>query len=99
MRYIPARLWALAALSGVLQVLPFPIAGPVPIWRTALCWIAIAPLLMALTGNDASGRPLRLLQGAMLGYASGFVWYLGNCYWIYATMHNYGGIAPPAAAG
>jgi len=54
---------------------------------------------MALTGKDANGRPLRAIQGAALGYASGFVWYLGNCYWVYATMHHYGGIAKPAAAG
>jgi apolipoprotein N-acyltransferase len=99
MRSIPVRLWALAFLSGLLQVLPFPIAGPVPVWRTAFCWVALAPLLWALTGNDAGGRPLRVAQGAALGYASGFVWYLGNCYWVYATMHQYGGIAKPAAAG
>jgi apolipoprotein N-acyltransferase len=99
MRLIPVRLWAMAVLSGILQVLPFPIAGPVPIWRTALCWIALAPLLKALTGNDANGEPICALQGATLGYCSGFLWYLGNCYWIYATMHLYGGIAPPASAG
>src|SRR5580698_2687271 len=99
MRLIPARLWAMAVLSGVLQVLPFPIAGPVPVWRTAFCWVALLPLLMALTGKDASGNPLRVKQGAWLGYASGFTWYLGNCYWIYRTMHIYGGIAEPAAAG
>ena len=99
MKLIPLRLWALAIFSGVLQVLPFPIAGPVPVWRTAFCWVAITPLLLALTGKDASGRPLRAVQGAALGYASGFVWYLGNCYWIYATMHHYGEIAKPAAAG
>jgi len=99
MRLIPVRLWALAFLSGLLQILPFPIAGPVPVWRTAFCWVALAPLLWALTGNDAAGRPLRVAQGAALGYDSGFVWYLGNCYWVYATMHLYGGIAKPAAAG
>jgi apolipoprotein N-acyltransferase len=99
MRLIPIRLWALAILSGLLQVLPFPIAGPAPVWRTAFCWVALTPLLWALTGKDASGRPLRVVQGAALGYASGFVWYLGNCYWVYATMHLYGGIAKPAAAG
>ena len=99
MRSIPLRLWVLAILSGVLQVLPFPIAGPAPVWRTAFCWVALAPLLWALTGNDAGGRPLRVAQGAALGYASGVVWYLGNCNWVYATMHLYGGIAKPAAAG
>jgi len=99
MRVIPVRLWAIAILSGVVQVLSFPLAGPVPLWRSALCWIALAPLLMALTGKDANGRPLRAIQGAALGYCSGFVWYLGNCYWIYPTMHAYGGIARPASAG
>ena len=96
---IPVRLWGLAVLSGVLQVLPFPIAGPVPIWRTALCWVALAPLLTALIGKDASGQPLRAIEGAALGDGSGFIWYLGNCYWIYRTMHFYGGLAKPVAAG
>ncbi len=99
MRLIPVRLWAIAALSGVIQVLPFPIAGPVPAWRTALCWVALLPLLLALTNNDERGRPLGPLQGAALGYCSGFIWYLGNCYWIYQTMHTYGGLAKPVAAG
>jgi apolipoprotein N-acyltransferase len=99
MRFIPARLWALAALSGVLQVLPFPIAGPVPLWRTAFCWFALTPLLFALLGRDNAGRPLSILQSAALGYLSGFLWYLGNCYWIYQTMNLYGGLAKPTSAG
>jgi apolipoprotein N-acyltransferase len=99
MRYIPARLWALAALSGVLQVLPFPIAGPVPLWRTAFGWIALVPLLAALLGRDSEQRPLSILQSAALGYLSGFLWYLGNCYWIYQTMNLYGGLAKPTSAG
>lgn len=99
MRLIPMRLWAMAILSGMLQVLPFPIAGPVPPWRTSLCWVALTPLLIALTGKDATGRPLRAIHGAALGYCSGVVWYFGNCYWIYETMHLYGGLAKPVAAG
>jgi apolipoprotein N-acyltransferase len=99
MRLIPIRLWAMAILSGVLQVLPFPIAGPVPVWRTALCWIALTPLLAALVGHDANGQRLSAIQGAALGYCSGFVWYLGNCYWVYQTMYLYGGIAKPVSAG
>ena len=99
MRRIPLRLWAMAVLSGALQVLPFPIAGPTPLWRTAFCWIALLPLLAALLGNDKQGNPLALGQGAALGYASGFVWYLGNCYWVYQTMYLYGGLPKPIAAG
>ena len=89
----------MAVLSGVLQVLPFPIAGPVPVWRTAFCWVALAPLLIALTGKAATKRSLRVIEGAALGYCSGFIWYLGNCYWIYRTMHFYGGLSEPVAAG
>jgi apolipoprotein N-acyltransferase len=99
MRLIPLRLWVIAVLSGILQVLPFPIAGPTPLWRTAFCWIAILPLLWALLGNDKSGKPLTLGQGAALGYVCGFVWYGGNCYWIYQTMYLYGGLARPIAVG
>ncbi len=99
MRSIPARLWGLALLSGVLQILPFPLAGPAPLWRTAFCWIALLPLFAALIRPGKDGSPLTLLQGASLGYACGFVWYLGNCYWIYQTMYLYGGLPKPIAAG
>lgn len=99
MRLIPLRLWALAVLSGVLQVLPFPIAGPAPVWRTAFCWVALLPLLGALFGKSKTGNTLSLRQGAALGYVCGFVWYMGNCYWIYQTMYLYGGLAKPVAAG
>jgi len=99
MRLIPLRLWAMAVLSGILQVLPFPIAGPVPVWRTTFCWIALLPLIWAILANDKNGKPLTLRQGATLGYLGGFIWYLGNCYWIYQTMYLYGALAKPIAAG
>jgi apolipoprotein N-acyltransferase len=99
MRSISMRLWMLAILSGLLQILPFPITGPVPLWRTAFCWIALTPLLIALIADSKDARPLRMRDGAALGYVTGFIWYLGNCYWIYETMHLYGGIPKPASAG
>src|SRR6185437_13112049 len=99
MRQIPLWLWLMAALSGILQVLPFPIAGPTPLWRTAFCWIALLPLIWALLANDKEGAPLKLLQGAGLGYLCGFVWYLGDCFLIYQTMYLYGGLAKPFDAG
>jgi apolipoprotein N-acyltransferase len=99
MRLIPARLWAMAALSSILQVLPFPIAGPTPVWRTTVCWVALLPLLWALSREDKSGQPLTVRQSAKLGCLCGFLWYLGNCYWIYQTMYLYGGLDKPIAAG
>jgi apolipoprotein N-acyltransferase len=99
MREISFRAWMLAALSGVLQVVPFPIAGAVPHWRSALVFMVIVPLLLALLDFDRQGRPLNWRQTAMLGYLSGIIWYLGNCYWIYPTMHLYGGLASPVSFG
>src|SRR5271163_753663 len=99
MRRISPRLWAMAVFSGVLQVLPFPIAGPTPLWRTAFCWIALLPLLWALLAKNKTENPLTVAQGTILGYLCGFVWYLGNCYWIYQTMYLYGGLEKPIAAG
>ncbi|NYF89211.1 apolipoprotein N-acyltransferase [Tunturiibacter empetritectus] len=99
MRLIPPRLWAMAVLSGILQVLPFPIAGPVPLWRTTFCWVALLPLIWAILANDKNNNPLTIRQGAALGYLCGFLWYMGNCYWIYQTMYLYGGLAKPISAG
>jgi apolipoprotein N-acyltransferase len=100
MRSIPLRLWFLVALSALLQLLPFPLAGPVPTWRRLFCWFCLVPLLSALLfGKDRNGQPLKPLQTAYLGYLCGFLWYMGNCYWIYQTMHLYGGIPKPASFG
>jgi apolipoprotein N-acyltransferase len=35
----------------------------------------------------------------VLGYICGIGWYLGNCYWIYPTMHLYGDLSEAASAG
>src|SRR4051812_3775294 len=95
----------LAILSGVLQVLIFPSPS-----LSFLAWVALAPLLVAILRNgsvdgevlDASGQSLSLItpgQGFWLGYACGIVWYLGNCYWIYNTMHVYGNLSPVVSIG
>ena len=99
MRLIPARAWALVLLSAVLQIAIFPIAGPVPFWRAALAWIALAPFLLALLQPGKTGAPLSLRSAALLGYLCGILWYMGNCYWIYQTMHIYGGLAEAVSFG
>ena len=99
MRLIPARAWALVVVSAILQTLAFPIAGPLPLWRSAFCWICLAPWLVALFSTDRNGKPLNLPQSFLLGYFSGFLWYMANCYWIYQTMYLYGGLAKPVSIG
>ena len=86
------KLWAAAVLSAGLLELPFPLAGPMPPWRSIFAWFALAPLLVAiLSPANLRGRhPLG--RGFLLGYVCGVLWYAGNCYWIYATMRIYGGL-------
>jgi apolipoprotein N-acyltransferase len=99
MRAIPLKLWALAIFSAALQIVPFPMAGAVPLWRRAFCWLCLAPLLLALLGRNRSGNPLRPAQAALLGYVAGVIWYAANCYWIYQTMYLYGGIPKLPSVG
>ena len=42
--------------------------------------------------------PATAWQGFLLGYASGVIWYLGSCYWVYFTMHEYGGLGVVTSA-
>lgn len=106
MRKIHRTAWLLAGTSGVLQVLIFPLPGLY--W---LSWISFAPLLVAILRTrdadvlqlfDSPGVklvPANFAQGFVLGYLSGIIWYAGTCYWVWDTMHHYGGLSPLAASG
>jgi apolipoprotein N-acyltransferase len=95
--------WQLVLLSAVLQILIFPLPR-----LYFLCWIAIAPLLVALLRTssplsiqlDATQKlnPATPAQGFLLGYVCGILWYLGSCYWVFDVMHQYGGMSVPVAA-
>ena len=89
----------LALLSGFLLDLPFPIAGPLPPWRAAFAWIALVPLLCTLLDPENAAHPKYLKRSALAGYVGGVSWYILNCYWIYHTMHLYGGVPSAGAAG
>ena len=98
MRETRRSAWGLVVLSAVLQILIFPLPGLY--W---LSWVAFAPLLVALIRTrkpetlqlDSNPRllPATPLQGFLLAYVCGVIWYAGTCYWIYDTMHQYGGLS------
>ncbi len=71
-----------------------------------LCWIALAPLMVALVGqssesfDDARGRDLTsttLGQGLLLAWVNGIIFYAGTCFWIFHTLRAYGGMSPLVA--
>ena len=81
--------WLLVLSSAVLQALIFPSPA-----LAFLSWVAFVPLLYALLRSETSvGR------GFLLGYVCGILWYAATCFWIFHTMHVYGGLGSAAAAG
>jgi len=91
-------LWAAAVLSAGLLELPFPLAGPLPVWRTVFAWFGLVPLLVALLSPACVDGPRPLRRGFLLAYVSGFLWYVGNCYWVRDTMSKYGDLPAVAPA-
>lgn len=102
MRQIHLSAWLLVILSSLLQILIFPLAG-----AYIFSWVAFAPLIVALLRARPEGAlqvngsvnlgAAKPLQAFLLAYVSGILWYAGTCYWIYDTMHQYGGLSVPSA--
>jgi apolipoprotein N-acyltransferase len=101
-RQIHSSAWLLIGLSSLLQVLIFPLPG-----LYVLAWVAFAPLILALLRARPAGvleidgsvdlQAAKPAQAFLLAYISGILWYAGTCYWIYDTMHQYGGLNKPLA--
>ncbi len=101
-RQIHSSAWLLVGLSAILQIVIFPLPG-----LYLLSWFALAPLMVALLrarpvgdleiNNSPKLAPAAPWQAFLLAYICGILWYMGTCYWIYDTMHQYGGISPPLA--
>ena len=84
------KMWAAAVLSAALLELPFPLAGPMPPWRSAFAWFGLVPLLWAILSPATVDHPRPLRRAFLISYLCGVLWYTGNCYWIRDTMLHYG---------
>ena len=84
-----------AALSGLLLALSFPRYG-----HPVVAFIALAPLLVALTGWEGRPGPLpgvTARRGFLLGLVAGSVHFAGTVYWTGATVQTFGGLPWPVA--
>ena len=79
--------FALALLSGALLALSFPKFG-----HPALAWIALAPILVAVTHRRQAPR-----RAFLLGLITGVVYFAGTLYWLVQTMTTFGGLSTPLA--
>ncbi|MBS1126479.1 MAG: lnt [Nitrospirae bacterium] len=70
-----------AIVSGVLIVLAFPVFDLYP-----LAWVALIPLLLSLW-KKTPGEALQT------GFVFGIVYFFGTLYWIYHSIHFYGGVS------
>jgi apolipoprotein N-acyltransferase len=82
----------LSLASGLLLALSFPRFG-----YPAISWIALAPLLVALTLVAPSSGGLRRTWA--LGLTTGALYFAGTLYWTSNVMAQYGGISPVLSAG
>jgi apolipoprotein N-acyltransferase len=80
--------FVLAVLSGVLLALSFPKFG-----HPAFAWIALAPLLVAVTRRTQPAR-----RAFTLGLVAGVVYFTGTLYWLVETMTTFGGLPTWQAA-
>lgn len=87
MRALPAPgRWLLALLAGIAHTASF---APVEAW-----WLQIA----ALAGLAALARAASPRHAAALGWWFGLGWLASGMWWLYISMHRYGGMAAPLAA-
>ena len=87
--------YSFALVSGILLALSFPRFG-----HPAFGWIALVPLLVALTGwrvrpGLLPGQPP--LRAFALGLTAGTVYFVGTVYWTGAVVQTFGGLAAPVA--
>jgi apolipoprotein N-acyltransferase len=84
--------YGLAFFSGVLLALSFPRFG-----HPALAWIALVPLLVALSGGLEARRRRSAFAAFKLGLVTGVTYFVGTIYWTGTVLQGFGGLPAPLA--
>lgn len=87
-RFLPAPLAAVLAGLAQAGAVAWPFNGQ-PLWWLQLLSMAALALLLQ---RSASWR-----QGALLGWLFGVTWLAATFWWLFISMHVYGGLAAPLA--
>ncbi|WP_442968689.1 apolipoprotein N-acyltransferase [Ramlibacter sp.] len=80
-----------ALLAGVLQAfsMAWPVGGQ-PLWWLQLLSLAVLPALLQRQGSPA--------RAAFIGWVFATAWLTATFWWLFISMHVYGGLASPLAA-
>jgi apolipoprotein N-acyltransferase len=84
--------YGLALVSGVLLALSFPRFG-----HPAFAWIALVPLLVALSGRVDTRRTGSSFGAFKLGLVTGVTYFVGTIYWTGTVLQGFGGLPVPLA--
>ncbi|MEQ1757857.1 MAG: apolipoprotein N-acyltransferase [Vicinamibacterales bacterium] len=85
----------LALVSGALLALSFPRYG-----HPAFGWVALVPLLLAVSGWNGRPGPLRgssPRRAFQLGLVAGLVYFIGTVYWTGTVVATFGEVPTPIA--
>ncbi|MBP6305181.1 MAG: apolipoprotein N-acyltransferase [Giesbergeria sp.] len=88
--------WALALLAGLAQAASLALPGSgAPQW-----WLQLAALaaLAWLVRPSSTHHPITWRRAAGLGWLFATAWLAGTFWWLFISMHTYGGLAAPLAA-
>ncbi len=91
--WLPGWRWALGAgLAGLAQAVSIAVPG----WGRPLWWLQLLSLaaLAWLVERAAGGWR----QAALLAWTFATAWLAGTFWWLFISMHVYGGLAAPLAA-
>lgn len=90
---LPAQaLVAVAAGAAQAASLAWPGTGA-PLW-----WLQIASLmLLAWLVHPQGAQPIAWRRGAALGWLFATAWLSGTFWWLFISLHTYGGLAAPLA--
>ncbi len=92
--------WLLAGAGGLLQALSlaWPGSGE-PLWWLQIASLALlARALVAPPVATGTGARAGAWRAAGLGWLFACGWLAGTFWWLYISMHTYGGLAAPLAA-
>ena len=89
----------LALVAGLAQAasLAWPGSGQ-PLWWLQLVSMVVLAWLVRPAASAGSGlRTMRWQRGAILGGVFGTAWLAGTFWWLFISMHSYGGLPAPLA--
>ena len=87
---VPAGRWLAAAAAGIAHAFSITVPG----WGQPLWWLQLLALAVLVVLLE---RATAVRQAALLGWTFATAWLAATFWWLFISMHVYGGLAAPLA--